>query len=41
MYDERPQSDPPTNDYSAEKDTEKLTEEEVLEQMHGSPELRG
>ncbi|MCH2270345.1 MAG: hypothetical protein MK510_07375 [SAR324 cluster bacterium] len=29
------------NDYSAEKDTEKLTEEEVLEQMHGSPELKG
>ena len=28
------------NDYSAEKDTEKLTEEEVLEQMHGSPELK-
>ena len=29
------------NDYSAEKDTEKLTEEEVLDQMHGSPELKG
>ena len=29
------------NDYSAEKDAEKLTEEEVLEQMHGSPELKG
>ena len=29
------------NDYSAEKDTEKLTEVEVLEQMHGSPELKG
>ena len=29
------------NDYSAEKDTEKLTEEEVLEVMHGSPELKG
>jgi len=29
------------NDYSAEKDTETLTEEEVLEQMHGSPELKG
>ncbi len=29
------------NDFSAEKDTEKLTEEEVLEQMHGSPELKG
>ena len=29
------------NDYSAEKDTEKLNEEEVLEQMHGSPELKG
>jgi len=29
------------NDYSAEKDTEELTEEEVLEQMHGSPELKG
>ena len=29
------------NDYSAEKDTEKLTEEEVLEKMHGSPELKG
>ena len=29
------------NDYSAEKDTEKLTEEEILEQMHGSPELKG
>ena len=28
------------NDYSAEKDAEKLTEEEVLEQMHGSPELK-
>ena len=28
------------NDYSAEKDTEKLTEEEVLDQMHGSPELK-
>ena len=28
------------NDYSAEKDTEKLTEE-VLDQMHGSPELKG
>ena len=25
----------------AEKDAEKLTEEEVLEQMHGSPELKG
>ena len=29
------------NDYSAEKDTEKLTEEEILDQMHGSPELKG
>ena len=29
------------NDYSAEKDTEELTEEEVLDQMHGSPELKG
>jgi len=29
------------NDYSAEKDAEKLTEEEVLEQIHGSPELKG
>ena len=29
------------NDYSAEKDTEKLTEEEVLKQMYGSPELKG
>lgn len=29
------------NDYSAEKYTEKLTEEEVLDQMHGSPELKG
>ena len=28
------------NDYSAEKDAEKLTEEEVLDQMHGSPELK-
>ena len=28
------------NNYSVEKDTEKLTEEEVLEQMHGSPELK-
>ena len=28
------------NDYSAEKDPKKLTEEEVLDQMHGSPELR-
>ena len=29
------------NDYSAEKDTEKITEEEILDQMHGSPELKG
>ena len=29
------------NDYSAEKNVEKLTEEEVLDQMHGSPELKG
>ena len=29
------------NDYSAEKDIEKLTEEEVLDQMQGSPELKG
>jgi transcriptional regulator with XRE-family HTH domain len=29
------------NDYSAEKDAEKLTEEEFLDQMHGSPELKG
>ncbi|HIA34886.1 MAG TPA: hypothetical protein EYN85_09115 [Candidatus Lambdaproteobacteria bacterium] len=29
------------NDYSAEKDTEKITEEEFLDQMHGSPELKG
>ena len=29
------------NDYLAEKDTDKLTEEEVLEEMHGSPELKG
>jgi len=28
------------NDYSAEKDIEKLTEEEVLDQMQGSPELK-
>ena len=28
------------NDYSAEKNVEKLTEEEVLDQMHGSPELK-
>ena len=28
------------NDYSAEKDTEKITEEEILDQMHGSPELK-
>ena len=28
-------------DYPAEKDTEKLTEEEVLKQMYGSPELKG
>ena len=29
------------NYYSAEKDAEKLTEEEVLDQMHGSSELKG
>ena len=29
------------NDYSAEKDTEKITEKELLDQMHGSPELKG
>ena len=29
------------NDYSAENNVEKLTEEEVLDQMHGSPELKG
>jgi len=29
------------NDYSAEKNVEELTEEEVLDQMHGSPELKG
>ena len=29
------------NDCSEEKDTEELTEEEVLDQMHGSPELKG
>ena len=29
------------NNYSAEKAVEKLTEEEVLDQMHGSPELKG
>ena len=29
------------NDYSAEKDTEKITEKEFLDQMHGSPELKG
>ena len=29
------------NDYSAEKETEELTEEKVLDQMHGSPELKG
>ena len=29
------------NDYSAEKDTEKITKEEFLDQMHGSPELKG
>jgi hypothetical protein len=29
------------NDYSAEKDIEKITEEEILDQMHGSPELKG
>jgi hypothetical protein len=28
------------NDYSAELDAKKLTEEEVLDQMHGSPELK-
>jgi len=28
------------NDYSAEKDAKKLTEEEVLDQMWGSPELK-
>ena len=28
------------NDYAATKKTEELTEEEILEQMHGSPELK-